>query len=157
MDSEDNFLRNNICGFDVLRAHQLETLRPRSKRETLDYQLTLEKAVLEYAGSAAARMKTRPDKYVQIPGYPDVHVWGMATQLHETGFLTALVPSDRREVGITEISETGSERLKTLRAQAAQFEEQKKADLDAKIEASRQARLQKKWWRRLLGKSSASA
>jgi hypothetical protein len=123
----------------------------------LDYQLTLEKAVLEYAGSAAARMKTRPDKYVQIPGYPDVHVWGMAAELHETGLLTALVPEDRREVGITEISNSGSDRLKALRAQAALFEEQKAAKLNAKIDANRQARLQKKWWRRLLGKGSAAA
>ena len=123
----------------------------------MDYQLTLEKAVLEYAGTAAARMKTRPDKYVQIPGYPDMHVWGMAAQLHERGLITASIPENRQQVGITHISEPGSARLKELRAQAARFEEEKKAKLDAQIEQNRQARLQKKWWRRLLGKGNASA
>ena len=123
----------------------------------MEYQLALEKAVLEYAGSAAMRMKTRPDKYVQIPGYPDVHVWGMATQLHEKGLLTADIPGNKQEVGITHISEPGSSRLKQLRTQAIQLEEAKKQKMDAAIEAGRQARLNKKWWRRLLRRNGASA
>jgi hypothetical protein len=123
----------------------------------LDYQLTLEKAVLEYAGSAASRLKTMPDKFVQIPGYPDVHVWGMAAQLKQNGLLTALVPDDGKKVGITDICESGSSRLKELRAQAAKFEVEKKTRMDAEIEKNRQARLQNKWWRRILGKGSASA
>jgi len=123
----------------------------------VEYQLALEKAVLEYAGSAAMRMKTRPDKYVQIPGYPDVHVWGMASQLHGRGLLTADIPADKQEVGITHISEPGSERLKELRAQAVQLEDAKRRKMDAAVEAGRQTRLNKKWWRRLLRMSKASA
>jgi hypothetical protein len=123
----------------------------------LEYQIALEKAVLEYAGSAAMRMKTRPDKYVQIPGYPDVHVWGMATQLHERGLLTAAIPADKQEVGITHISEPGTARLKELRTKEMQLEELKKRKMDAAVQAGRQARLDKKWWRRILGRSKASA
>ncbi|TDI74412.1 MAG: hypothetical protein E2O84_05930 [Bacteroidetes bacterium] len=123
----------------------------------MDYQLTLEKAVLEYAGSAASRMKTMPDKYVRIPGYPDVHVWGMAAQLNETGFLTALVPDDGQRIGITDINLSGSSRLTELRAQATKFEADKSAKLNAEIEKNRQARLDKKWWRRIIGKGNVSA
>ena len=123
----------------------------------MEYQLALEKAVLEYAGGAAMRMRTRPDKFVQIPGYPDVHVWGMATQLHHRGLLTASIPEDNREIGITHISEPGTLRLKELRAQQRQLAESKRQEMDAAVEAGRQARLNKKWWRRLLGRSKASA
>ena len=122
----------------------------------MEYQLMLEKAVLHYASSAATRMKTMPDKYLQIPGNPDVHVWSLAIQLHEKGFLTASIPNDKREVGVTHISENGTVRLKELRAQKAEFDEAKKKKLDDEIEKNRQARLQKKWWRKIMsGKASA--
>lgn len=123
----------------------------------MDYQLTLEKAVLDYANSAATRVKTRPDEYVQIPGYPDVHVWSMSVQLHNRGLLTAAIPSDEREIKIMHISEPGSARRKDLRTRELQLAETRKREMDEAIERGRQARLQKKWWRRILGRGKVSA
>ena len=122
----------------------------------MEYQESLEKAVLEYAGSAAMRMRTQPDKYVQIPGYPDTHVWGMATQLHEAGMLSARIPENHREVGITDISEAGTARLKELRAQEARMEEDKKREMDEAIERARQAKANNKWWKKIFGSNKAA-
>jgi len=122
----------------------------------VDYQQSLEKAVLEYASSAASRMKTRPDKYVQIPGYPDPHVWGMAAQLHQAGLLSADVPDDNKEVGITDISDSGSARLKELRAEAMRLEEAKKREMDEAIEQAKAAKANNKWWKKLFSGNKAT-
>lgn len=111
----------------------------------VDYNSTLEKAVLEYAAHVAAHPKTSTDKYVQIPGFMDDHVWGMAMQLNDKGFLKTSKPNGGIGVGITELHATGSTRLKELAAQAQQVIDEKKAQFE---EANERAR-KKKWWRRL--------
>ncbi len=116
------------------------------KVKELDYNLALEKAVLEYAASVVAHPKTTTDACIRIPGYMDNHVGAMATRLNELGFITAYVRDNNSGVGVSDLSEAGTKRLKELVAQAEQIAEAKKIQMEEAIERTRK----KKWWRRQL-------
>ncbi len=119
----------------------------------LEYHLALEKAVLEYAATMAAHPNTRTEQIIQIPGWIDDHVWGMAASLSELGHICAIVPEDNKRVSVTDIYEPGTIRLKDLVAQEQVIIDAKTTQMEEAIERARQ----KKWWRRVLKFGKASA
>ncbi len=80
----------------------------------LEYHLALEKVILEYAASVTDHSQTRTDQIIQIPGYIDAHVWGVAAQLSERGYIKVSEPDDRRGVRLSVLNESGAIRLKEL-------------------------------------------
>lgn len=113
-------------------------------RETLDYQTTLEKAVLEYATYASAHPKTRSSGSTQIPGFQDPHVWGMASQLSGKEFIRTTLVGDKGAVCVESITEKGADRLKEIEKQAEQEMQAEKARY---AEAAQKAKANKKWWK----------
>ncbi len=118
----------------------------------MDYNLALEKAVLEYAKSIGARPSRTVVSRAQIPGYMDDHVSAMATQLGEQGLIISSSLKDGPGVGVSNINESGSNRLKEIVSA-----EEKVAEADrVKVQASAERALQKKWWRRLIKRGNVA-
>jgi hypothetical protein len=113
----------------------------------LDYKTTLEKAVLEYAADGRHPEK-RQNLYARIPGFPDPHVWGMATALADKGHLVAGAPGEKGDVSVSEITEEGAERLQALVAERQQIDDGKRLQQE---KAAARAREKAPWWRRKAG------
>ena len=108
----------------------------------MDYNLALEKAVLEYAADVFAHPERR-NGAIRIPGFLDAHVWGMSVQLFEKDYITASTAGDDGQVHVTEISERGATRLEEILARERQLLETKMIQM-----AATSAKQKKRWWRR---------
>jgi hypothetical protein len=109
----------------------------------LDYQTALEKAVLEYAASVKSLPPGSTNGHTRIPGFMDNHVWAMASTLGEQGMLVVKEAEDKKGLGITEIKEAGSDRLREIRA----AEEREAEASRAKAAATNGASRKRKWWK----------
>ena len=139
--------RNSLIGSAVsVGIHHDSTVKQ------LEYHLALEKAILEYAASVTAHTQTRTDRIIQIPGYIDAHVWGMAAQLSEWGYIKVSEPDDGRAVCVSVLNESGAIRLKELTAEEQQLVEAKRIQMEDAIERAKQ----KKWWRHLTKRRKVS-
>ena len=114
--------------------------------------MALEKAILEYAASLKSRAPRSEATLARIPGFMDNHVWAMAEQLGEKGFLSTAPVDGKQGLGITAIEEAGSDRLKEIIA-----EEDRVAESVREKAAALNGAGDRKWWQRLLGKKGASA
>ena len=119
----------------------------------MDYNLALEKAVLEYAASVVVHPKTAGVVCIRIPGYMDNHVWAMAERLNDQGLITSSAHGENGGVRVSDLNEAGTNRLKELVSLADQVAEAKKTQMEEAIERTRQ----KNWWSRLTKRRSEPA
>ncbi len=109
----------------------------------MDYQQTLEKAVLEHAATVRRNPQHTYDKPTKIPGFPDTLVWQTARHLSEKGYISTSSVAEDGTVIVAELKAEGSARLEELKSQAEQEEAQRQQEYAAAVAANKK---KKSWW-----------